>query len=146
MNDLLADIPFRIHVEQRVEGRPVVVVAGEADAYAAPELDRCIRECVDGEVEVVVVDLTEATLLDSTALGVLVAAHGRLAKQDIPLKLACTNRLIHRVLTISGFDRVFDLYASPLEALDGHEPSGRAGKGGAAPEEASSATGSASES
>jgi anti-sigma B factor antagonist len=146
VNDVLADIPFRIHVEQRAEGRRVVVAAGEADAYAAPELDRCIRGCVNGEVEVVVVDLTEVTLLDSTALGVLVAAHGRLAKQGIPLRLVCTDRLIRHVLTITGFDRVFDLYASPLEALDGHEPSGGAGKGGAAPEEASSATGSASES
>ena len=146
MNDVLADIPFCIHVEQRAEGRRVVVVAGEADAYAAPELDRCVRGCVDGEVEVVVVDLTEATLLDSTALGVLLAARGHLAKQGIPLKLVCTNRLIHRVLTITGLDRVFDLYASPLEALDGHEPTGGNGKGGAAPEEASRATGSASES
>lgn len=146
MNDVLADIPFRIHVEQRAKGRRVVVVAGEVDAYAAPELDRTLRGCVNEEVRVVIVDLTQATLLDSTALGVLIAAHGRLKKQGFQLKLVSTNRLIRRALTITGLDRVFDIYASPLEALDGHEPGAGNGKDGAALAEAPKATGRASES
>jgi anti-anti-sigma factor len=146
VNDVLADVPFRLHVEHHPEGRCVIVAAGEADMHAASELDRSIRMCDEGKVKVVVVDLTEATLLDSTALGVLVAAHGRLAKQGIPLKLVCTNRLIRRMLTITGLDRVFELYGSSLEALDGHEPSAGEKKRGAAVDGAPNAPGAASES
>jgi anti-sigma B factor antagonist len=138
---------FRLHVEHRTDGRFVLVAVGEADIQAAPQLDRSIRKCEDdGEVSLVVVDLTGATLLDSTALGVLVAAHGRLAKRGIPLKLVCTNRLIKRVLTITGLDRVFDIYTSSLAALDGQVSSGGQGKEGTAFDGAPSAPGAASES
>jgi anti-sigma B factor antagonist len=146
MNDDLGDVPFRLHVEHRPDGRCLVVAAGEADLHAAVELDGSIRMCEDGDVKVVVVDLTEATLLDSTALGVLVAAHGRLAKRGIPLKLVCTNRLIRRALTITGLDRVFELYASSSEALDGQEPRRVTRTKGAAFDEAPSARGGASKS
>jgi anti-sigma B factor antagonist len=146
MNDVLDDVPFRLHVEQRPDGRCLVVAAGEADLHAAPELDGGIRTCEDGAVRVVVVDLTEATLLDSTALGVLVAAHGRLAKQGVPLKLVCTNRLIRRALRITGLDRVFELYSSSSEALDGQEPTGVTRTRGSAFDEAPSAPGGASKS
>jgi anti-sigma B factor antagonist len=146
MNDVLADVPFRLYVEQRPGGCCVVVASGEADLHAAPELDRSIRNCEGGDVKLVVVDLTEATLLDSTALGILVAAHGRLAKQGIPLKLVCTNRLIRRVLAISGLDRVFDIYTSSSAALDGQEASDGKGKEGAAFDGVPSAPGAASES
>jgi anti-sigma B factor antagonist len=144
VNDVLADVPFRLHVEHRAEGRCVVVAAGEADLHAAPELDRSIRTCEVGDVNVVVVDLIDATLLDSTSLGILVAANARLAKRGIPLRLVCTNDLIRRVLKITGLERVFELYTSPVAALDGQAPSG--GKQGSVLGGAPSAPGAASES
>jgi anti-sigma B factor antagonist len=118
MNDILADVPFRLHVEHRADGE-CVVVAGEVDLYAAPELDRSIRKCEEGGAKVIVLDLTEATLLDSITLGVLIAAHGRLAKQGVRLKLVFTNHLIRRVVTITGLDRVFDISSSTAAALNG---------------------------
>jgi anti-sigma B factor antagonist len=142
VSDELADIPFSVHLERRPAGDCVVVAIGEVDLHAAPELDRYIRQCEDGELSQIVVDLTDATLLDSTALGVLVAAHNRLAKQQVPLKLACTNRLILRVLTTTGLDRVFSVHDSTLAALDGQG----AGKDGVAFERAPKAPGAASES
>jgi anti-sigma B factor antagonist len=144
VNDVLADVPFRLRVEHRAEGRCVVVAAGEADLHAAPELDRSLRTCEEADVNMVVVDLTEATLLDSTSLGILVAANARLAKRGVPLRLVCTNDLIRRVLAITGLDRVFDLYTSSGAALDGQVTSG--GKKGSAFGGAPSATGAASES
>jgi anti-sigma B factor antagonist len=120
MNDVLADVPFRLHVEHRADSQYVVVAAGEADLHAAPELDASIRKCEEREPSLVVVDLTGATLLDSIALGVLVDAHGRLAERGVPLKLVSTNRLVRRVLTITGLERVFDIYSSSSAALDGH--------------------------
>jgi anti-sigma B factor antagonist len=122
LNDVLADVPFRVHVERRPDGQYVVVAAGEADLYAAPELDKSIRKCEERDPSLIVVDLTGATLLDSIALGVLVAAHGRLAERGVPLKLVSSNRLVRRVLTITGLERVFDIYSSSAAALDGHRP------------------------
>jgi len=127
MKDLLADVPFRVRVERRADGEWVVVAAGEADLHAAPQLDRSIRKCEERGAKLIVVDLMEATLLDSIALGVLIAAHGRLAKQGIRLKLVFTNNLIRRVLTITGLDRVFDIYSSTAAALNDQELDGGEG-------------------
>ncbi|HYZ19877.1 MAG TPA: STAS domain-containing protein [Gaiellaceae bacterium] len=131
MNEVLADVPFHARVERGKEGLCVVYVAGEADMHAAPELDRHLRTCEEDGLRRVVVDFTEATILDSTALGVLVAAHSRLAKQGISLRLVCNDRLIRRVLRITGLDRVFDIYATSSEAMGGAPPK-QNGKGGAA--------------
>lgn len=119
MNDVLEDIPFRTRVEQSEDGVCVVHAAGEVDLHAASELDRHLRRCENYGPRAVVVNLSEATILDSTALGVLVAGHGRLAKKGIALKLVCSDRLIRRVLRITGLDRVFEVYATWAEAMDG---------------------------
>jgi anti-sigma B factor antagonist len=146
VNDPLTEVPFRLRIQHRAGGRCVVVASGEVDVHAAPELDRNIREYEGGDVTLVVVDLTEATLLDSTALGVLVAARARLDRRAIPLRLVCKNRLILRLLSITGLERVFDVYESSSVALDGQAPSGRRVRGGSAPDEAPSAPGAESES
>jgi anti-sigma B factor antagonist len=111
--------PFRVHLERRQDGVCVLVVFGEVDMHAAPELDRSLRECEYDGVKQVVVDFTDSTLLDSTGLGVLVAAQNRLEERGVPLKVAGTNRLIRQVFGITGLDRVFRLHASTEAALDG---------------------------
>lgn len=111
--------PFRIHLERRHDGVCVVVVFGEVDMHAAPELDRSLRECECDGVKQVVVDFTDSTLLDSTGLGILIAAQTRLEERGVPLKVAGTNGLIRRVFGITGLDRVFPLHGSTEAALDG---------------------------
>jgi anti-anti-sigma factor len=54
--------------------RQVVAVAGEIDLFTAPELKAALGEALESGRIRIVVDLTETTFLDSTALGVLIGA------------------------------------------------------------------------
>jgi anti-anti-sigma factor len=65
----------------------VLRVAGEVDAYTAPQLrERVIGLLADGEVNIVV-DLRKVDFLDSTGLGALVGSLKRTRMQDGSLKL-----------------------------------------------------------
>ena len=89
----------------------VVGVKGEVDLVGAPKL----RDLLDGLLakgeRSVVIDLTGTTLLDSTALGVLVHAQRRFraAGGVITLRGPCDH--VRRILEVTGLDRVFALEA-----------------------------------
>jgi anti-sigma B factor antagonist len=111
--------PFSIEIDRSRDGAWVLLVTGEVDPHTAPDLDGCLRECETDGVTQVVVDFTESTLLDSTGLGVLIAAQGRLEERGVELKVAGANRVVGHVFGVTGLDRVFQLHASTAAALDG---------------------------
>ena len=62
--------------------RHVVAVRGEIDLFTAPELKQKLTDAIEGGKTRIVVDLTQTTFLDSTALGVLIGAVKRLRTRD----------------------------------------------------------------
>jgi anti-sigma B factor antagonist len=100
---------------ERVGESAVVTVRGELDIHTAEKF----REVL-GEVDAwrprrrLVIDLTECSFMDSTALGVLVDVSQRLG--DAPLNVAAHVGAL-RVLTISGFDKVLRIHRTREEAL-----------------------------
>jgi anti-sigma B factor antagonist len=107
---------FRVDVEtwNRV---PVVVVAGEVDLYTAPELRQRLARVDEDGAERVVLDLSQVTLVDSMALGVLLGAKKRLATHGGSLDLVVASPDIRRIFEITMLDRVFTLHATRDEAL-----------------------------
>ena len=96
----------------------VVVVRGQADLHTAPELRNEIGDAIDAGSRGVVVDLTEATFIDSMTLGVLLGALKRLATVDGRLSIVCPDPHLRRVFEITSLDRVLDLQDTQTEALD----------------------------
>ena len=64
------------------DSRHVVAVAGEIDLFTAPELKAALSDALESGRNRIVVDLSETTFLDSTALGVLIGAVKRLRSRD----------------------------------------------------------------
>ncbi|MGH9291387.1 MAG: STAS domain-containing protein [Acidimicrobiales bacterium] len=96
---------------------PVLVVRGEIDVSTAPELrDRLLRTAHDGH-STVVVDLSEVTFLDSTALGVLVSGLKRFRAAGGDLRLVVTGRSVSKVLEITGLVEVFPIFETVPAAL-----------------------------
>jgi anti-sigma B factor antagonist len=95
----------------------VVVARGELDLNAAPEL----RDLLCGLIELgttdFVLDLTDATFIDSTTLGVLTGRVRTLRAAGGSLALVCTNDLVLRTIEIAGLDRELGVYATLSEAL-----------------------------
>ena len=99
-------------------GRPHVVSAtGELDLHAAPELRDLLCRLSDLGTKHFVVDLTAATFLDSTTIGVLSGRLGRLHPAGGSLVLVCSNVFVLRTLEIAGMGRVFEIHSSLADAL-----------------------------
>ena len=99
------------------DGAVVVSLAGELDLYNAEEVRSALLEACAGEPEVLVVDLGEVTFIDSTALGVLIEAHSRMADRK-GFRLAAPGIETRRALEVSGLDRHFLVHDTVPEALE----------------------------
>jgi anti-sigma B factor antagonist len=87
-------------------GTHVIAVDGELDLSAAPELRDAIGAAIGRGATTVVVDLNEVTFIDSTAIGVLLAARQRLLRSGGSLEVVCTEPNVVRVLEIVGMRSV----------------------------------------
>ncbi len=99
---------------------PIVRVSGEADAAAVPDLRACLHGLQLAKHPNVVVDLQGVTFLDSTALGVLVAASRHCRGLGGTLRLVISEPRVRRVLEITGLTDVFSVHRSLHAAL--HAP------------------------
>jgi len=112
------EMTFEIE-EVRSDGVPVVRVTGEIDVATAPALREHLTTHESAGAPVVVVDLTDVTFVDSTALGVLVGAYRRLGDAGSTLRLVVTEARILKVLEITDLMSVFPVFATVDEAVRG---------------------------
>ncbi len=95
----------------------VIELGGEVDLYTAPEFKERLVQVIEGGKKQLVVDLSKATFIDSTTLGVLVGGVKRLRRGGGSLALVCTDQNITKIFEITGLDRVFPIHGSRDEAL-----------------------------
>ena len=96
----------------------VIELGGEVDLYTAPEFKERMVKVIDGGKKRVVVDLSKATFIDSTTLGVLVGGVKRLRPNGGALTIVCVDQNICKIFEITGLDRVFTIHATREEALE----------------------------
>jgi anti-sigma B factor antagonist len=110
-------VNFHIDDESIDAETHVIELGGEVDLYTAPEFkERLVQVIEDGKKQLVV-DLSKATFIDSTTLGVLVGGVKRLRPTGGSLALVCTDQNISKIFEITGLDRVFPIFGSREEAL-----------------------------
>ena len=95
----------------------VIELGGEVDLYTAPEFKERLLKLIEEGKTRLVVDLTKATFIDSTTLGVLVGGVKRLRPTDGSLALVCTDPSIIKIFEITGLDRVFPIHSTRDDAL-----------------------------
>ena len=108
---------FRVNVDQRPE-EAVVTVSGDLDLHSAPVLRGRLAALTDASIGHIVLDLSEATFLDSMALGVILAAQKRLAAARGRLDLVVETPEIRRIFEITMLDQVFELHDTRAAAID----------------------------
>ncbi len=92
---------------------------GEVDVYTAPLLRQEIMDQVDSGVKTLLVDLNKVEYLDSTGLGILIGGVKRLKEQGGSLRLIGPSARITRIFEITGLNKIFDVYATEADALQG---------------------------
>jgi anti-sigma B factor antagonist len=98
----------------RVGTTAVVTPHGDIDLVTSPEFRTAVHAAVDEGADAMVIDLSDAGFLDSTALGVLVSVHRRLGDR---LTLAAARPAVRRLLEVTQLTTVLRLYPSVDEAL-----------------------------
>jgi anti-sigma B factor antagonist len=103
----------------------VVVVRGEHDIYTAPalrdRLDQALGGTPDGAPAGVIVDLSQATFLDSSILGALLEARRQALEQALGYVVCIGDDPepgVARILEITGLVPVFPVVRSLQEALE----------------------------
>jgi anti-sigma B factor antagonist len=108
---------FRIDEERPAPGVTVLAVHGDADLHAAPELRDRLGAAVDAGDSGIVVDLTQTSFLDSTALGVFLGVVKRLRDGDGRIQLVVSRPELRRIFEITLLDQVLPLAETRADAL-----------------------------
>jgi anti-sigma B factor antagonist len=111
-----ASPPFAIDRRELGGRTSVISVAGELDLSTAPQLKWLLMDALEEGRNVLFVDLSQTTFMDSTALGVLVGVNRSLGVGG-KLTLVCDETSLLRVFELSGMDGVFTICATLDEAL-----------------------------
>jgi anti-sigma B factor antagonist len=117
---------FALSQDHLDDQRAVVAVRGEIDLFTAPELKATLTDAIEDGRSRIVVDLSDTTFLDSTALGVLIGAVKRLRSRDGRMTIVNTDQNIAKTFEITGLDQIFTIRGTRDEAvaaLDAEEPS-----------------------
>ena len=113
---MTTEVHFAV-TESETEGTAVLAVQGEVDVSTAPELRERLLALAEAGRTVAVVDLSDVSFVDSTALGVLVSGVKRLRSAGGDLRLVVTQPRISKVFEITGLNDVFRIYLSAEEAV-----------------------------
>lgn len=109
-------VSHSIHSEPHAGGQ-VIVVAGEADAAAAPAIDDAVRAAFlqasaqDSE-RTIIIDLSEASFVDSRTIGVLVGWIEQLESRGWRMPVVCSDPNMLRVFGMIGLQGTFDFFDS----------------------------------
>jgi anti-sigma B factor antagonist len=95
----------------------VIELGGEIDLYTAPEFKARLTEILDEGKTRVVVDLSQATFIDSTTLGVLAGGVKRVRPTGGELAIVCRDPNIIEIFKATGLDRVFPIHETRDEAV-----------------------------
>jgi anti-sigma B factor antagonist len=99
-------------------GFAVITLPGESDAYVAPRVRSELATAL-GDDAPLVVDLTQATFIDSTIVGVLLEGLANCERQERPLLLLLPDDAapeVHRLFEITGLASLLPVVRSWDEA------------------------------
>ena len=110
-------VEFEATDERIDDATHVVAVRGEVDIFTAPEFKARISDAIEAGRDLVVVDLTQATFIDSSSLGVLISAHRRLEQRGGRLVIVSDVPAVLNTFRITGLDSVLELVKTRDAAL-----------------------------
>jgi anti-sigma B factor antagonist len=116
-SDDLARSTFNVDDTEIDDKTQVVDVSGEVDLYSAPDLKKHVIGAIEAGKTNIIVDLSKATFIDSTTLGVLVGARKRLRTHGGALAVVCPDPDQLGLFEMTGLDRVFAIHADRESAL-----------------------------
>jgi anti-anti-sigma factor len=97
----------------------LVVVAGELDLAATPELSTILLMAAESPGTTVVLDLAGVEFIDSSALGTILKAGAEIESAGKQLRVVCASGPVRRLLEMTNLTNRFQLCPTREEALSG---------------------------
>jgi len=107
---------FEVAVPEQ-PGVAVLKVRGEIDVASAPDFRASLSDVIGGGPQLVIVDMSEVSFMDSTGLGVLISAEKQIRHAGMDLRLVVTHPQIRKLLELTGLDDVFTVVSSAHDAV-----------------------------
>jgi anti-sigma B factor antagonist len=107
--------PFDVTIEERGDTAHVTLI-GELDISTAPRLEEDLRRVEAGSPQVLVLDLSKLTFMDSTGLRLLIGADARARDAGPPrrrLVIVQGNEMVQRVLRVTRMDERLEIVSDP---------------------------------
>jgi anti-sigma B factor antagonist len=111
--------PISVTLARRDPPAAVVALVGEHDTYSADRLDSELAVLLE-EGHRIVVDLRDASFIDSTTLSVLLTARRQAEQSSLGFALVLQEReytQVHQILDLTGLGRTFAIYGKLDDAL-----------------------------
>jgi anti-sigma B factor antagonist len=123
----LSSSRFGISAREPAPQTSVISIEGELDLSTAPRLKWMLVDLLESARTRLVIDLSMASFMDSTALGVLLGFKRRL-EGDVRLAVVCDRPNVLKIFEFAGVDGVFAIFPALEEALAyvQDQPSGQA--------------------
>ena len=96
---------------------PCIAVEGEIDMESAPEFTRGLMTAISAGSKGLVVDLTRATFMDSTAITGLVNALERLHERGGRLAIVAPDDRVSALLEVARLDERFEVFEERSAAV-----------------------------
>jgi len=107
---------FEVHQRRLDGGIAVVAAEGELDLSTAPRLKWAMVDALQAGAESMVLDLSPATFMDSTTLGMLIGVR-RTLREGERLTIVCPPGDVLKIFEFAGMDEAFAIFPTLDEAL-----------------------------
>jgi len=112
---------MRINAESKNNG-VILHLDGKVIGDGVPQLKQTIDSSINSGAKWIVLDLAEVPLMDSSALGTVIAAFLKLREENGKLVLLNAQENIHEVLSITKLNELFEIYDDIDMALESVGP------------------------
>ncbi len=100
---------YSVHDES---GVTVISLSGEIDVGHAARLRDLLDERIGDRTKPLLLDLSDVVFIDSSGLGVLIAAHRKAQDVEQTLTLANPQAPVQRVFDLTRTNRVFEVFTT----------------------------------
>ncbi len=111
----------KIKVEQQIGGYVVKLSGDFIGGDETDELRDTLKKLAESKKKVIILDLSKATYMNSTALGVLISAHATITKKGGKIVLCGLDKSLENLFVITKLTTVFPIYSSVSEAIENLE-------------------------
>lgn len=110
--------PTTLSTEEHAGGLKVIRFSGDLDSMGTHMVENRFKSALGQQDQRVVVDMSQVGFISSAGMAMLLVRGKRLRQHGGQLLIAGANTRVLEVLSLAGFNELFDVYATLDEALE----------------------------